>query len=276
MNEMHSEQEQPPRQDAEAAPTEAGRQTVSVKRILLVVVPVGLLIVAGTAFFGVFDGAEWVASLLHPPLVRTEVQVTYRGQPVPNAMLITQPAAGLKGAIGMPESEPGRYVLQTDIQGYYHDGAYAGEHKVSVAGYGVSAGASAPPLLTPQSYSSLATTDLVIVVSKSPESNHFALKLEDDESAPADGGGAPGGEGTDGGPPTAEEMVERAFDEYDKDGDQKLSGQEFEQIDNEQRRAGIQQADTDGDGAVDRQELTKAVEAFLQGRQGGLENTEKP
>lgn len=189
MNEMHPEPEQT---EVDAEGTAAGRaapDTLSVKRILLVVIPVGLLVVAGTAFFGVFDGLEWVRSLMYPPLVRADVRVIYRGQPVANALLMTKPAGGLQGAVGMPGKEPGLYVLQTDLQGQYNDGAYAGEHKVTVAGYGVTAAAAAPPLLTPAKYSVMDTTDLVITVSRSPESNHFVLELDHDGSADADGEG---------------------------------------------------------------------------------------
>jgi Ca2+-binding EF-hand superfamily protein len=265
MNEIHSDGEQADRGGEDTATSEARSNAVSVKRILLVVIPVGLLIVIAAAFFGVFDGAEWVRGLMQPPLVCADVRVTYRGQPLANATVMTEPTADLPGAIGMPGEEPGLYVLRTDLQGHYNDGAYAGEHKVTVAAHKVTA-APAAPLLTPTKYSTLDTTDLVITVSRSPESNHFVLELEDDESGSVDDSGAASRGEADTELPTADQIVERVFNEFDKDGDQNLSGEEIEQIDNEQQRTGIQRADVDGDGVVDREELAKAVEPLSRDR----------
>jgi hypothetical protein len=177
--------------DIPASPDRGGQNTSRGPRVALIVVPlVVLLFIAAILFFGVYDGPGWLTGLIRPSLVHTEVRVTFRGEPLPEAVLITRPTReGLQGALGMPTDELGRYVLQTDLDGRYQEGAYPGRHKVTVARYGPSTGPSPPPLLTPQRYSSLDTTDLIIEVSRDPELNQFELKLGDNQEADADGDG---------------------------------------------------------------------------------------
>jgi hypothetical protein len=180
MNQANSDPDQTDtkKQDIATGPSEAGRSTSGGPRIALLAAPLVMLFVAAIVFFGVFDGPEWLSSLIRPSLVHTEVRVTFRGEPLPEAVLITRPSKkGLRGALGMPTGEVGRYVLHTDLDGQYQEGAYPGRHKVTVARYGLSAGPSPPPLLTPQKYSSLDSTDLIIEISRDPQLNRFELTL---------------------------------------------------------------------------------------------------
>lgn len=85
------------------------------------------------------------------------------------------------------------------------------------------------------------------------------------------GGGGPGGAGG-GGMPSAADMVERSFAQYDGDSDGFLSADEVAAVP-EQFRGSMSSADTDGDGKISKAELTvamaKVVARIRQMQQGG-------
>jgi hypothetical protein len=147
-------------------------------RVLKVVIPLGLLIGAVAAFFAL-RGPERLEELMRPPLAAVEGAVFYKGEPLPNAVVQTQPLrSGLRGAIASTDEE-GRFRLRTDVEGTFQDGAYVGKHKLIVAAYGEPPpGPGGAPLTTPQLYASYNTTPLSLDVVNAPEQNRLRLELE--------------------------------------------------------------------------------------------------
>ncbi len=80
------------------------------------------------------------------------------------------------------------------------------------------------------------------------------------------GAGGPGAGG--GGRPDPATIVDSAFVKYDSDGDGKLSSEELQAIDGRlrDRMSGF---DTDGDGAVDKQEALKGMQSVMAGAGAG-------
>lgn len=248
-----------------------GQRPLRLKFVAIVGLMITLLFAGAVVFFGFFDGLTLLAGLTKPPLVAGTGQIMYRGEPLANAQVTTRPVKGdFQGAVGFCDGQ-GRFKLQTDMEGWYVEGAYAGEHVVIVAAYGPQASPlSPPPLVTPKKYASFETSPLKMNVSRSPEENSYVWTLEGEpDSSPERGLGGPGGGPGGGRPPSADEMVARTFEQFDANTDDQLSADEIEKI-GERRREGIRQADTNNDGAVDRAELKAGVEAFLSGpRPGG-------
>jgi hypothetical protein len=148
-------------------------------RILLLVLPLSLALLAGGAFFAL-GGAEWAADLMAPPLAPVEVEVVFQGRPLTSGALTTRPLrSGVSGAIGVA-GEDGRFRLKTDVKGILVDGASVGKHKVTVAAFGPPrGGAGPPPLASPTRYASFEETPLVIGVTASPNDNRFRFEIGD-------------------------------------------------------------------------------------------------
>ena len=165
----------------DAPPAEGRSASLSPRRLLVVIVPLLVLFGGAFAFFGQFNGAEWLAGLTRPPLVAAGGRVLYNGEPLEGALVTTTPTrSGLKPSIGVTDGE-GRFRLMTDVEGTYAEGAYAGTHRVTVSKHDKPKGASPPPLLTPDRYNSPQETPLTITVTRSPEENEFPLELTDGE-----------------------------------------------------------------------------------------------
>lgn len=161
-----------------SSPSNAFRLT----NVLYGVIPASLLVLTGFLFVTYFEGLEHIVAWSRPPLVAAEGRVLYRGQPLANAQLSTQVAAGgVRGAMGWTD-EQGFFRLQTDLNGYV-DGAFTGEHYVVVTAYEQLNAPAAPPLATPELYASFATTPLRIVVARDPQKNVFEFSLEGEPPA---------------------------------------------------------------------------------------------
>jgi hypothetical protein len=107
----------------------------------------------------------------HPPVFPVSGQVTWNGQPLPNALLVLHP----KGAADA-RAIPARG--QTDQHGHFRlttyetgDGAPVGEYTVTVAYHQLVAtgsGYEPGPNLLPPKYASPETTDLTVRVAQGP------------------------------------------------------------------------------------------------------------
>lgn len=180
-----------------AAPREP---SFRVWRVLLIVVPAALIAALVVAFFGFLDGWTLIQSLTRPPLVPVTGKVLYNGQPLANARIWTQPLKpGLRGSVGFTDDE-GTYKLEFDDKGRWVEGAFVGEHKVTVAGYGPQRGPAPPDLLTPPRYEQFDTTPLRISVTPDPTKNVFILELEGEPGGARSLAGGPGGSGPSGAP----------------------------------------------------------------------------
>ena len=160
-----------------------GSSGLRMGRLMLIAVPLGLLIGAALLAFAFFDLGTWLQNAMRPALVPARVRVMYRGEVLKEAQLATAPAArGLRGAIGFP-TEDGDIVLKTDIDGAYQEGAYTGEHRVTVQVTQPVNRPGPPPLLTPEKYAAASTTPLRIFIYQSKPGELVVFELEGDPPA---------------------------------------------------------------------------------------------
>ena len=162
--------------NAAAAPPATAPRGFSLGRVLTLAGPIAVLVIGGGAFFGYFDGAKRIERWRRPPLVPARGQVLYNGEPLIDGQ-VTASSRGGPGSIGYLDKN-GRFILRTDIDGDYVDGAFVGEHVVTVAWTVTQPGASPPLLKTPVIYSSPATSPLRITVSPSAAKNDFTIEIE--------------------------------------------------------------------------------------------------
>ncbi|MBP89157.1 MAG: hypothetical protein CMJ64_20975 [Planctomycetaceae bacterium] len=168
-----------------ASDSPATTSILSLRRVFVIVLPITVVMLAIVVGFGFFDGAKWINDLLRPPMVAGSGQVLFRGAPLGGGELRSKPESkGLPGAMGFLDDQ-GRFDLKTDIDGDYVDGAFVGEHKVTVTLYGQAFAAGTPPL-TPEKYASFDTTPLTIVVSKSSADNMYLITLQEDPDSIAE------------------------------------------------------------------------------------------
>jgi hypothetical protein len=227
----------------------------STLRVARVLIP--LVVLAGLAGgFVALDGVTWVGSLFQPPLVPAKGSLFYKGKPLVGAMVTTQPLrSGIRGALAETD-EYGQFELQTDVQGKYVKGAYAGTHKLMIAVYEPSAGPGPPRLMSPPKFVSAGASPLVIKIDSGSDLNEFPFRLDDfldeEESAAADATGTA--------PNQQDEMLEMILSRNDADQDGALNMEEIETIP-EQYRDRMRRADINGDGLVDRPELRSMLGA---------------
>jgi HlyD family secretion protein len=96
---------------------------------------------------------------------------------------------------------------------------------------------------------------------KPPEVTPVAAEVRGD--GPPRGNGPPGGPGGAGGIPSPAQMVDNLLAEFDANKDGKLQFEELEAMP-EERRERMKQADSSGDGALDRAELMSAMARFAE------------
>lgn len=139
--------------------------------VTLIAVPVLILAVVVVGFV-IFGGKGILSSGLK--LAPVTIKLTYNGEPLKGATIITQPTTGGgKGAIGFETKTPGIYKLSTDgDEGVFVDGATLGDHKVTVELRAVNNSTSTPPLLTPKEYASTQDTPVTITVKKAGLENY--------------------------------------------------------------------------------------------------------
>ena len=172
--------------DAAATPPEStsshGKKT-NFGRLAVWSVLAFLLFAAAIAFFGVFDGMSWLRSLTLAPLASAQGTITLGSEPITFGHLLTKPVSGGRGSLGVIETD-GRFVLKTDVDGRFVDGAEVGTHKVVVQSQqgGVALGAAAAPSLVASKYTAFETTPLTIEVSRDPTKNNFSLVVEKREA----------------------------------------------------------------------------------------------
>jgi hypothetical protein len=149
-------------------------------RLLAFAVLAFLLFAGGILFLGFFDGVGWLRSLSAPPLAAAKGKVMLGQELLPRGQLMTKPIrGGGRGSMGIVDSN-GEFVLKTDVNGTYVDGAEVGAHKVIVHAEqaGLSSGAAAPPSLVASKFTSFDTTPLTIEISSDPAKNVFTVVVE--------------------------------------------------------------------------------------------------
>lgn len=168
---QHDETSEP---QGEANASSGGK--VNIARVLLIAV-VGVVIFAGLLGGVYYDlPAKFQATTL-PDRFSGSGVATWEGVPLTGGTVIFYPdRKGLRPSVGFI-GEGGAFELKTDIQGRFEDGAYPGEHRVTVEHYGVDAPLGAPPA-TPTKYAERETTPLRFTVSKVPEDNKYMIDLK--------------------------------------------------------------------------------------------------
>ena len=169
---MSSESE--PKGDVTAA---APRGTFRMGRVLVLVAPIAAVLIGGAVFIGFFDGLQRIETWSRPAFVPAQGQVFYNGEPLTSGQVFTV-SRGLPGAMGDLDAQ-GRFKLQTDVDGKFLVGAFAGEHVVAVVNYERQPGASPPILKTPIIYSTANTSPLKITISPAADKpNDFTIRIE--------------------------------------------------------------------------------------------------
>ncbi len=160
----------------------------NVRRIAVLVVILLVVFSGLIAFFGFFNGVDWLRSLALPPVVPAKGTVMIGTNPLSSGQVLTEPVDGRSsGSLGIIDVN-GQFTLKTDIQGSFVDGAYVGEHKVFLTAPRPAErlGVGIPPSLVAAKYTSIDTTPLTVKVSRNSADNVFSLTVEASEQLPAD------------------------------------------------------------------------------------------
>ena len=251
----------------------------SLGRILTIVVPVGLILLA---FLGYTRYGEelGLAGTSIPKVVTVKGKVMMRGKPVSGGTIQTYflDNAALQGGFGRIK-EDGTFVLETPVEAEIQEGLFVGNHKVVIYNYLPSAGAAAGPLTTPTQYSTPEQTPLKLKVTKETAGTPLEFMLEADEDTPTEAfveeylagikdaqaaaaamsAARPSGPPVDNNGPAAGGDRGRLdpaafFDSRDSDGNGVLAGDEIPAW-MDQRLADI---DTNGDGEISKAEMEAA------------------
>jgi hypothetical protein len=175
-----SQIESPPPAASESQPDAPQQRQSRVGRILLVMVPLSLAILAAGIAWGYYDVSGCISRWMLPPLVPVSGQVFMDGKPLEDAQIFTQ-AVNAKGRNALAKTDAaGRFALRTDVQGDFHDGVYVGEHRVMIIKHDPAAptGPFNPPLLTPTDCAKFETTPLRLRVERDPARNRVEFRLE--------------------------------------------------------------------------------------------------
>ena len=251
----------------------------SLGRILTIVVPVGLILLA---FLGYTRYGEelGLAGTSIPKVVTVKGKVMMRGKPVSGGTIQTYflDNAALQGGFGRIK-EDGTFVLETPVEAEIQEGLFVGNHKVVIYNYLPSAGAAAGRLTTPTQYSTPEQTPLRLKVTKETAGTPLEFMLEADEDTPTEAfveeylagiedaqaaaaamsAARPSGPPVDNNGPAAGGDRGRLdpaafFDSRDSDGNGVLAGDEIPAW-MDQRLADI---DTNGDGEISKAEMEAA------------------
>ena len=251
----------------------------SLGRILTIVVPVGLILLA---FLGYTRYGEelGLAGTSIPKVVTVKGKVMMRGKPVSGGTIQTYflDNAALQGGFGRIK-EDGTFVLETPVEAEIQEGLFVGNHKVVIYNYLPSAGAAAGPLTTPTQYSTPEQTPLKLKVTKETAGTPLEFMLEADEDTPTEAfveeylagiedaqaaaaamsAARPSGPPVDNNGPAAGGDRGRLdpaafFESRDSDGNGVLAGDEIPAW-MDQRLADI---DTNGDGEISKAEMEAA------------------
>ena len=263
----------------------------SLSRILVIVIPVGLILLGVVGYIRFGDELGLTGSRI-PQIVTVEGKVMMRGKPLSSGTVQTvfsdNPA--LMGGFAKIASD-GTFKFETAIEGDIQEGLHVGNHKVMVYNYLESVGAAQGPLTTPTQYSTAANTPLTIKVTTSTPSTPLELTLEVDEDTPTEefiaeykasleerreasagmAAGRPSGppvdnggpQGAGGGGPGRFDPA-AFFDEQDSDGNGILAGEEIP----ERMKDRLEEIDTNEDGEISKEEFESAPRPQRGGRGG--------
>lgn len=226
---------------------------IRARKVLTLIVPLSILVIAVAAFWVFLGGAELVAALRRPPLVKAEGIALMDGKPMSAGVVTSHPTdPDLAHSTGSIDAQ-GRFTLRTRVAGRIYEGAYAGEHRVTVRLGGAAGPLPQPERLKEAAYTTVQQTPLRIELSAN-EAENRGLELEltggiSDNAPPVK--------------PRASEgwLVEPLLRTYDTNRNQNLDADEIQNVD-PTRLFGINlsESDLNQDGVVDYQELCQSAE----------------
>ena len=233
--------------------TSAMSNRSTLRPLLAVIVPLGMMLSMGAVIFLFFAGGMRQVNeflLFRPPLVRAEGVVLMGGRPLPTGQIITMPEdPTLPGAVGFLDIT-GHFVLQTLIDGKLIDGAYAGPHRVTVTAH-ENLG-DEPMLLTPEKCADFETTDLNLKITGILERDIFLEVAIETDTALFKTASLPEQQ--------ALYKIVPLFQEFDLDRNDRLSQSEIAAIaSNRKADFELENSDTDEDGEVSRAELVRVT-----------------
>ncbi|HRF00642.1 MAG TPA: hypothetical protein PLI18_09000, partial [Pirellulaceae bacterium] len=163
------------------ASTSSESSGFSLGRVLVIILPV-LLIAGGVVGF-VYMNNSSAANAVYDlsELVPVKAKVTFRGEPLPNATVLTYLEDGRPGGIGATDAE-GMIQLMTDVGGgKIGDGVLPGKHKLTVVASLPGMGAMPGPAFTPTKYRTRGDSPLEIEAKAGAA--EVELVVEDDDTA---------------------------------------------------------------------------------------------
>lgn len=230
-----------------------------------------ILFAGAFAFFGVFDGMNLLRKLTLAPLAPAKGTIKFGTEPLTFGHLLTRPVSGGRGSLGVIESD-GSFVLKTDVDGRFVEGAEVGMHKVVVQSQqgGVALGAAAAPSAVESKYTSFETTPLTIEVTRDPTKNNFSLvaeKSESKEHAPANPGEQKSTDATPAPTNPALIVLQQRLPGVDLDGDGKYTRDELIRAKSKAVNKFIE-LDADGNATLEGSELEQLAEFLTKSADG--------
>lgn len=164
-----------PQESPASSPTadRPARQTVSTRRVAVIVAVVGLLAAAIGFTWALGLHEPVMSALFKPDLAPARGRITYNGKPMETGYVTTQPASSFADpAIGALKAD-GEFELVTNGR----PGAAIGEHRLAVMAL---TNDFPPKQLVPARYGDTRTTPLTITVTSDGAENVFEFDLKDE------------------------------------------------------------------------------------------------
>lgn len=229
------------------------------KNILLLLSILALMLVSGGTIFAFFGGAEMITKWRMPPVVPVVGTIMMDGQPMTIGNIVTYPEdPSVPGSVGFVDTS-GRFQLETDVNGQWTTGAYAGVHKVTVqVRPRVRGQAQGPELLLNADYGDVEKTPLRLVIARNPDGSENRSLLLDLKGGLRDFH-------VEGDPePEATVLAESMLKIYDINHDKVLDSSEQAKIEIERGKdMELANCDTNQDGVADEQELMESARRVI-------------
>lgn len=232
------------------------------KNVLILFLILGSMLVTGGTIWAFFGGTEIIAKLGMPPIVEASGSIMMDGVLLPAGQITTYPEdERLPGAVAFVNTS-GMFQFETDVNGQWVTGAYAGKHKVTVQVRRRKKGEQGPELLLNDAYADKDRTPLTLTVARDPNSPaNMTLLLE------LTGGLREVHESEDP-EPEARRTVELILRTYDFNHNKQLEAGEQEKIEADRQKAlNLAEHDANQDGIADENELMASARR-LQAKDG--------
>lgn len=155
-------------------------------RILLVILPLGIVALAGAIAWGYFDVGTRLSEWMTPPLVPVSGRVFLNGEPLVGGQVFAR-SLDRDGcnALGKTDAQ-GNFTLRTDVRGDFLPGVLVGQHRVIIIkpDPAVPPGPFKPPTITPPECADFDHSPLRMKVERDPARNNVEFRLEYRKKSP--------------------------------------------------------------------------------------------